>query len=100
MIQSNLEYIEKDIKNLLNEENYKENFKISFGQNYFPKKEYKGIEYNEGYYESLVVKLGRGNGHNGWCILFPPLCLIEANESDTNNIEYKSIIKEIIDTYL
>lgn len=100
MIQSNLEYIEKDIKNLLNEENYKENFKISFGQNYFPKKEYKGIEYNEGYYESLVVKLGRGNGHNWWCILFPPLCLIEANESDTNNIEYKSIIKEIIDTYL
>ena len=38
-------------------------------------------------------------GDNFWCVLFPPLCLLEAEENDTNKIEYTSFIKEIIDKY-
>ena len=53
----------------------------------------------EGNYESLVVKLGEGKGENFWCVLFPPLCLLEAEESDKDEVEYKSFIKEIIDKY-
>ena len=55
----------------------------------------KGIEYDEGYYESLLITLGEGKGDNWWCVLFPPLCLIEAEES--TEVEYKSFIKEIIE---
>ena len=66
--------------------------------NYFPSKEYKGVKYEEGYYESLVITLGKGEGDNWWCVLFPPLCLIEGEE-DTE-VEYKSIVMEILDKYL
>lgn len=66
--------------------------------NYFPEKEYKGVKYDEGYYESLVITLGEGKGKNWWCVLFPPLCLVEAEESD--KVEYKFFIKELIDKYL
>ena len=77
----------------------KDNYDINYGENYFPEKEYKGVSYEEGNYESLVITLGDGLGDNFWCVLFPPLCLLEAEENDTNKIEYTSFIKEIIDKY-
>ena len=77
---------------------YNINYDISLGNNYFPKKTYKGIIYPEGYYESLVITLDNGLGNNYWCVLYPPLCLVE-NQNNTNNIEYKSLIKEIINNY-
>jgi hypothetical protein len=29
--------------------------------------------------------------------LFPPLCLLEADEADTGEVEYKTIVGEVID---
>ena len=63
------------------------------------KETYKGVTYKEGYYESLVVTLGNGMGDNWWCVLFPPLCLLEVEESKTEEVEYKFFIKELIDKY-
>ena len=76
----------------------KENFKLNYGMNYFPKKVYKGIIYEEGEYESLVITLGSGQGDNFWCVLFPPLCLLEGNE-DTKDVEYRFFVKDLIDKY-
>ena len=80
------------INNSLKKYNIKYN--IDFGQNYFPSKDLNGISYPSGNYESLVIILGDGIGKNWWCVLYPPLCLVENNNS--NNIQYKSLIKEII----
>ena len=60
---------------------YDKDYKINYGYNYFPKKKYKSVTYKEGMYESLVITLGTGEGDNWWCVLFPPLCLVEADES-------------------
>jgi stage II sporulation protein R len=73
--------------------NAKREFKVNYGLNYFPKKELNNKEFDEGMYESLVITLGEGEGNNFWCILFPPLCMIEDNEE----YEYKSFIKEIFE---
>ena len=97
-INSNLNYVYDDIDNYLKNSNYNLGFDINFGYNYFPKKEFKGVTYKEGNYESVVVTLGSGNGDNWWCVLFPPLCLIEAEES--TDVEYTSLVKEIINNYL
>ena len=72
---------------------------INFGYNYFPKKIYKGVVYEEGNYDSLVITLGEGQGNNWWCVLFPPLCLLEDN-NNTKDVEYKFFVKELIDNYL
>ena len=96
-ISSNLTSVENDIDSYLKNKDYNLGFDINFGYNYFPKKEFKGITYKEGYYESVVVTLGSGNGDNWWCVLFPPLCLIEAEES--SDIEYTSLVKEVVSKY-
>lgn len=98
IINNNLNNIDNDVKNTLQELNYEFGYDINFGLNYFPSKEYKGIVYDEGYYESLVITLGEGKGDNWWCVLFPPLCLLEAEES--NEVEYTSFVKELLDKYL
>ncbi len=94
-IKDNMPLLENKISETLKENNNDTNFEVKYGPNYFPRKEYKGVIYEEGEYESLVVKLGEGKGHNFWCVLFPPLCLIDEDE----NTEYKSLIKEVINKF-
>ena len=98
-IKSNINNYEKIVKTTLKENNIDTNFTINYGYNYFPEKEYKGVKYNSGDYESVVVTLGDGIGKNWWCVLFPPLCLLEAEENQTEEVEYKFFVKEIIEKY-
>ena len=96
-ITNNIPILSKDIDKYLKGINYNTNYDINFGYNYFPKKVYKGVEYKEGMYESLVVTLGNGEGNNWWCVLFPPICMIEAEES--TDVEYTTMVKEIMNKY-
>lgn len=101
IIENKIPVLSKNIKKTLEVNNYNQDFNINFGKNYFPEKEYKGIKYEEGMYESLVVSLGEGKGSNWWCVLFPPLCLMEAKENDNiDDVEYQFFIKKLIDKYL
>lgn len=98
IINLNLENIDEEVKTTLQSYNYDLGYEINYGLNYFPSKKYKGIVYDEGYYESLVISIGNAEGDNWWCVLFPPLCLLEAEESD--DVEYTTYAKELIDKYL
>lgn len=86
-----------EINNVINK--YNSNYDINYGLNYFPEKNYKGVTYKAGNYESLVVTLGDGLGDNWWCVLFPPLCLLEANENDYDDIIYTSYLQELLNEY-
>lgn len=94
-INKQLPNIESDIKNIFIENNYDMNFKINYGLNYFPEKSYKNITYKEGYYESLVVEIGKAKGDNWWCVLFPTICLLDKNVDD--DVEYKLKVVELIE---
>ena len=40
----------------------------------FPTREYEDFTLPAGKYLALRVVLGEGEGHNWWCVVFPPLC--------------------------
>ena len=40
----------------------------------FPTREYEDFTLPAGEYLALRVVLGEGEGHNWWCVVFPPLC--------------------------
>ena len=97
-IKGEIPNYKKIIDNEIKDINY--SYNIDYGLHEFPEKIYKGIKYDEGLYESLLVTLGEGKGDNWWCVLFPPLCLLEAEEHvDDSEIEYKSFVKELIRKY-
>lgn len=86
-----------NIEDVINK--YNVDYDINYGINYFPDKEYKGLKYQAGDYESLVITLGNGLGDNWWCVLFPPLCLIEAKENDLDEVTYTTYISDIINRF-
>ncbi len=95
IINNNISNIENNIDNIFKDNNYNYPYNVNFGYNYFPKKNYKGITYQEGYYESLVISIGEAKGDNWWCVLFPNYCLVDTKE----NHQYKSYIKDLIRKY-
>lgn len=98
ILKNNFENIDEKINSVISTLNYNNGYKINYGLNYFPQKVFKGVTYNEGYYESIVVTLGKGLGDNWWCVLFPPLCLLEAEEE--TEAEYRSYVIDMINKYL
>ena len=83
--------INKIIDKTLKENNINQDYKTTYGYNYFPEKEFLNKKYKEGFYESLLITLGTGLGNNFWCLLFPPLCML-----DNEEMEYTSLINELL----
>lgn len=48
--------------------------RVSFRRELFPTREYDTFSLPAGVYDSLRVTIGQGEGHNWWCVIFPPLC--------------------------
>lgn len=94
LIKQSIPVLEENIDKIFKQNNYNMTYNLNYGNNYFPEKEYRGIKYEEGYYESIVISIGKAEGDNWWCVLFPNLCLVDLEtEEDT---EYKSWVLEKI----
>ena len=100
VINKNINKYNNVIKTVLKNENSNQKYSIDYGYHYFPEKLYKGVKYKEGDYESLLVTLGKGEGDNWWCVLFPPICSIEEDGQNNQKIEYSFYIKEMFKKYL
>lgn len=100
IINKNINKYNNVIKTVLKNENSNQKYSIDYGYHYFPEKLYKGVKYKEGDYESLLVTLGKGEGDNWWCVLFPPICSIEEDGQNNQQIEYSFYIKEMFKKYL
>lgn len=57
-------------------------YNVELGTVPFPTKMYGGRVYPAGEYEAVRITLGAGKGQNWWCVLFPPLCFIDAGSGD------------------
>ncbi|MCI8645559.1 MAG: stage II sporulation protein R [Firmicutes bacterium] len=87
-IEESRSYLKRHLKDMeaaaakVIKENGKEyDAKADIGVRWIPAKTYGDMYFPAGNYEALNVTLGKGEGHNWWCVLFPPLCLIEEDES-------------------
>ena len=49
---------------------------LLLGVDDFPDRTYAGALFPAGTYDALEIVLGAGSGHNWWCVLFPPLCIV------------------------
>ena len=90
IIKNNMDTIESIVTE------YQVPYQIDYGNNYFPAKSYRGVVYPAGNYESLVITLGNGVGNNFWCVLFPPLCLLENSKEDISDIDYQLYVKKLL----
>jgi stage II sporulation protein R len=74
----NMQYIENLAKEVINENGYSYNVSVSLEVTYFPTKMYGDMIFPAGKYEALRIQIGKSEGKNWWCVLFPSLCFIDA----------------------
>jgi stage II sporulation protein R len=98
-IEKNLEIIEKTANETLAENGFDYTATAQVGTFHFPEKTYQNMTYPEGDYQALRVTLGKGDGHNWWCVMFPPLCLTEIDgiDEDATQVEYTSFFAELFE---
>ena len=53
---------------------------VTFTREHYPTRDYGSFALPAGFYPSLRVIVGAGEGHNWWCVVFPPLCTAESLE--------------------
>lgn len=51
--------------------------RVEWTRTIFPTKAYGSWVLPAGRYQALLIVLGKGEGHNWWCVLFPSLCFID-----------------------
>ena len=64
---------------------------IKLGEEWYETRDYDGFSLPCGYYTSLRILIGEGEGKNWWCVMYPPLCTELATESapaDDGLIDY------------
>ena len=50
---------------------------------YFTTRYYDGYTLPPGDYDALRLSIGKAEGHNWWCVMYPSLCLSSAGERES-----------------
>ncbi len=94
LLENELPNLEMRANNVLHENGFDYKCKASIRRENFPEKSYGDLILPEGNYLSLILELGSGQGQNWWCVAYPTLCFIAAEDTDVETVEYRSIIAE------
>ena len=82
VVRENLPLLQMSAERAIGEAGYSYPVRIELGEEEYPTKNYESACFPAGEYLSLRVLIGEGVGQNWWCVLFPPLCVSAASESD------------------
>ena len=76
--------IEEILNKFLEEQNvsYKCNVKIK--KEMFPVREYNDFTLPAGIYDALIITLGKGEGDNFFCVMYPSLCMLDGVTQTTD----------------
>ena len=82
--KENLEKIKKTAEKTIAEQGYDYVVRIAVGQSFFDTRVYEDFVLPAGNYDALKIEIGRAEGKNWWCVLFPSICIGSAGKlSDT-----------------
>jgi len=82
----------------LNENGFSYRASVTVGQEFFPARKYGNRVVQSGYYTAVIISLGSGEGDNWWCVLYPPLCYLEARGN--GSFRYRSKILDLIERHI
>lgn len=96
MVETHKKDMENICDDILSDNGFSYTSKVSLNEEYFPTRAYGEYVLESNFYDAIIVELGEAIGDNWWCVVYPPLCFVEAKQLDTNNIVYKSKLLETI----
>ena len=93
-------------QNVLREAGEDDAVEVEVGRFAFPLRMYGDLVVPAGEYEAVRIIIGEGKGQNWWCVLFPPLCMVDAaiavsadepnDKQEEKRIVYRSKVAELL----
>ena len=84
-------------KETITNNGYDYDVSVEIGNFDFPTKTYGDISIPAGYYDALRVKIGKAEGQNWWCVMFPPLCFVNISSGIVPEESKKVLENELSD---
>lgn len=81
-VMQNIEILRSVAERTVLDNGYDYPVAIELGKEEYPTKNYESCSFPAGEYTSLRILIGEAAGQNWWCVLFPPLCLSAATDTD------------------
>lgn len=111
LLTSQCDTLTKVANKFLSEQNTGYTATVSVEQVYFPIRIYgsqtylseDAVIFPPGFYDSVQVVLGSGNGHNWWCLAYPSLCFIDSSydyipkDSEVYKLKIGTIEKSVLE---
>ena len=95
ILTQNKEILQNKIDLLLHQQGFNYTSNIAIRNEKFPTRVYEDFTLEEGFYDAVVIELGKAEGDNWWCVVYPPLCFL----GNQGNVVYKSKILQIIQNF-
>ncbi|MDE6579950.1 MAG: stage II sporulation protein R, partial [Ruminiclostridium sp.] len=83
--RKNLALITEKSQQFVYDKGYDYTITASVENVYFTTRQYGGFTAPAGNYDALRILIGKGEGHNWWCVMFPPLCLGAVEDYESAN---------------
>ena len=87
----------KIAKQTIIDNGYNYDVNVEIGNFAFPTKTYGDISIPAGSYDALRVKIGKAEGQNWWCVMFPPLCFVNVSSGIVPDESKKILEDELSD---
>lgn len=81
-IEPKLAELENSAETFVKNTGFDYDVKITLSNEYFTTRTYESVTLPAGKYLALRVVIGSGEGHNWWCVMFPPMCVPAADKKD------------------
>ena len=86
--KENLSLIENIAKRVIKENGFFYDVSCEVVKMDFDTKEYENFTMPKGFYNAIRIKIGKADGKNWWCVMYPPLCVPAVSETEIS--EYLS----------
>lgn len=92
LMEENLDTFEGVALETIRDNGYDYDVNLNIGKYDFPTKTYGDISLPAGEYDALRIEIGKAEGHNWWCVMFPTLCFIDVS-SGTLDKDSKEVLE-------
>ena len=95
-VLANKDSLELEAEDYMKAEGYDYPAHMEVTECYFPSKTYGDMVFPCGTYDAVRVEIGKGKGHNWWCVLYPPLCFVDSTYAVVPDSS-REILRESLD---
>ena len=85
VVEKNMDALREAAQDEVYRQGYDYPVKAEITNMFFDTREYETVTLPAGCYDALRITIGEAEGHNWWCVMFPPMCLPAAEESQELN---------------